>query len=388
MMVRTFPSHLLAALLATLMMIGVSACSSPSSISCSDDQDCFDNETCHAGICEALPPDTGDALDCVENIGICGQEYCHPEKRRCVACVRNDHCSGELVCDPSSSACVCPPGTHRCGERCVDSGSPAHCGERCESCPTQWGADAACVQGSCTLECTEGFFPCTGPDCQTQCIECERHADCTSPSRARCYEGRCQGCATSQDCADQPDTPVCDQASGTCIMCTPEDSSACDGNSCDPSTNLCTTTPIRSLDDCELCQADIECQDHQRCVPMNFAGQNRPHGYCLTVERPDSCGRPMPMHLERVSLSGYPLARYCGVREEKITCEAYLDFGNPCSNDSDCGAPGLSDGTCIWFSGANSRYGCSYSCTNDDDCPATASCTPSNNGVCVRNTFP
>lgn len=372
----------IAALLATLILTA-SACSSPSTVSCSDDQECFDNEECRAGICVAVEADSGEP-DCVENIGICGEGFCHPELRRCVECVRNDHCPDQRVCDPTTSQCACPAGTHLCGETCVDSSSPSHCGSRCEPCPTEPGAEATCSQGSCGLACAEGFFPCTGPDCPAQCVECSRHSDCTSPERSRCYQGRCQGCATSQDCADRPATPVCNPQNGTCIECTPSESGACDGDSCDPTTNRCTDTATRSLDTCDRCKADIECQDYQRCIPMNFAGQDRPDGYCMNIESLGACQQPFPIHLERVSLSGHPLTRYCGVREEKITCEAYQDFGNRCEEDDDCGTTGLDDANCTWFSGGpEPRYRCSYPCTNNEDCPNGAFCTSPNNGFCL-----
>ena len=384
------PAHPLRALallallvLPGLLLLATPACSSPSPVSCTEAQDCFENEACRAGICVAVEPDTGEP-DCVENIGICGEAYCHPERRTCVACVRNDHCPGPLVCDPDSSQCVCPSGTHLCGDTCVDSSAVAHCGTRCEPCPTEFGADATCSRGQCALECAAGFFPCTGPDCQTACVECAGHADCTDPARSRCVEGRCQGCATSRDCASQPDTPVCDTDTGTCIECTVDESGACGGNSCDPATQRCTDTPIRSLTDCERCKADIECQDYQRCIPMNFAGQSRPDGYCMDIESLRACDKPFPMDVERVSLSGHPLTRYCGIREEKITCEAFHDFGSRCDDDSDCGAPTLDDGTCTWFSGgASPRYRCTYPCTNSEDCPAGSFCTSPNNGFCL-----
>ena len=387
-------------LLATLMGPVMAGCSSASGDACDQTQDCFSDETCVDGTCQIVddsndepnddpndepnddpnvtpnqsPNNSEPDTDCIENLGICGDQYCHPNLRECVDCVRNDHCDGEMHCDEDDHRCRCPTGTHDCHGECVADDDPAHCGDRCEPCPQETGATATCEDGACGFECEPGFDPCSGPGCETHCIECQTHSDCTDPDRSRCYEGRCQGCAISEDCAHKEETPVCDRDTGSCIQCSVEESAACQGNSCDPATNECTDTPLRSRDFCESCVADQECRDTQRCVPMNFAGQSRPDGYCLYKESLRDCERPHAIHIDRESLSGYPQTRYCGIREEKTTCEAYLDYFFPCGSDSECGASNLDDGECTWFSGDVGAYKCTYSCSDHDDCDVDSNC--------------
>ncbi len=399
-------------LIALLIAVAWWGCSS-SSEDCAVTEDCFSDETCVDGTCRIVLGPTnganddsnGDAnddtngednsdsnanqslVDCMENVGICGDRYCEPDTRECVECVRNDHCDTNLECG-DENICRCPSGMHECYGECVVDDDPNHCGQRCEPCPDEAGAEPVCIDGECDLECEPGFESCTGPGCEFHCLECETHDDCTDPGRSRCYEGRCQGCATSEDCAHNEDTPVCDRDAGVCIQCTVEESGACSGNSCNPATNECTDTPLRSLSFCDRCVADEECLSTQRCVPMKFAGQDRPDGYCLYRESLRDCESPFPIHLQRASLSGFPPTRYCGIREEKLTCEALDDYFDRCDSHAECGAPDLDDGKCIAFYNESddnaSSYRCTHDCTDDHDCHIVAICTNPTSGHCVQ----
>ena len=385
-------------------------CSSASSDTCHQTEDCFSDETCVDGVCQMTensnqtsndasndsPSDTlneeqnndsnsdDPEQDCVENVGICGDQYCHPSLRECVDCVRNDHCEQGVDCDDEEFVCRCPTGTHDCQGQCVADDDPAHCGDRCEPCPEEIGAVSTCEDGACGFECEVGFQPCSGPGCQTHCIECQSDSDCGDRDRSRCYEGQCQACVLSEDCAHHDEAPVCDRDTGTCIQCTVEESGACDGNSCDPATNECTDTQLRSLSVCDRCVADEECRTSQRCVPMFFAGQARPDGYCLYREEVRDCQQPYPMHVDRVSLSGYPETRYCSVREEKLTCEALDDYTDRCDEDHECGAANLDDGLCMSISEGTTQTRCTHACTTSNDCHITGSCIEAGDGICTE----
>ncbi len=396
----------------TLTCVLMWGCSSASSDQCSVTEDCFNQEICVDGTCQLVddadddteddtnqdaddnsnrdsdddPDDLvnqnqNDPLDCIEHVGICGDRYCHPELRRCVDCVRNDHCGEALECDDESWSCECPSGTHDCHGQCVADDDPAHCGQRCDPCPDEAGAEPICVDGECALECEPGFETCSGPGCEFHCLECEADTDCTDPERSRCYEGRCQGCATSDDCAHNEDRPVCDRDSGTCIQCNVEEPGYCGGNSCNPATNECTDTTVQSLGVCERCVADSECRDTQRCVPMYFAGQPLPDGYCMYREDVTDCLSPHHIYIERISLSGVPTARYCGIREEKVSCDALDSYFDPCEEDEDCGADGYGDGICMSIETGTTNVRCSHACTESEDCPPGAWCL---GGYCME----
>lgn len=387
--------------LATVLVFCVLwGCSSDSDDGCTVVEDCVGGEECIEGICQpaeesqgepnddpndAANDDPNDAandapnqnqsdVDCFEEVGICDDLYCHPDLRECVECVRNDHCDGALECDDETNTCICAGGTHDCDGECVSSDDPAHCGDRCEPCPDEEGAQAVCDGSECGLECEAGFDICSGPDCETHCVECEANADCTDPLRPRCEAGACESCVDADDCAHLADASICDPDTQACVECSLEDMSACENNSCDPGTGECTDTPINSLSFCEACVADIECSHGQRCVPMFFKGQPRPGGYCLYEEGDQGCSGPASIPLERQSVSGAASARYCGINEAVLTCEALHDYGLSCEADDECGTPDLDDAMCTWFSGDITEYRCSHNCDDDLDCNVGAYC--------------
>lgn len=99
---------------------------------------------------------------------------------------------------------------------------------------------------------------------ETSGTECDpaqgvANAMCDDPQKPYCEPGgTCVDCTGIASCSDISDVaPVCDEASGKCVVCTAEDTSACEGN-----------TPVcGSLNTCVACTAHSEC-DSGAC---NFA---------------------------------------------------------------------------------------------------------------------
>jgi len=149
-----------------------------------------------------------------------------------------------------------------------------------------------CDEGSQTCaECLEDTH-CDGAVCKDAtltCVECELSDDCQDPSASQCVDDACESCSQDEHCTHLTATPTCDAENGTCVECTPDNESACDGHSCDPATLVCTTTQLGSRSACQPCQADSECFEDYRCIPMLFDGEPRSGGYCLKLGSAGGC---------------------------------------------------------------------------------------------------
>lgn len=263
-----------------------------------------------------------------------------------------------LVCDEAAGECVACLSDVDCTE--LDA----------PRCNTERNECVACVQDS---QCGEGVCDVASGEC----LECGNDDHCTEATASQCGENNtCEGCTDDSHCNSVVGTGTCDTDTGICIECTLEDNSACDGgaNSCDPATNTCTDTPLGSVGSCGACKADSECIADHRCVPMEFDGQPLPDGYCLPIRPEGGCPTdPFKMTTTRESVSGHPSDDYCGIDESRMSCAAITDHlsrDKTCTDDSECGLAGQSDGDCV------SELGyCSYPCTNDGDCPGACGAT-------------
>jgi len=215
------------------------------------------------------------------------------------------------------------------------------------------------------------------------CVECIEASDCRSPTASVCADDACEECRQDEQCTHLTATPTCDAENGACVECTPDNESACDGHSCDPATLACTTTQLGSRSACQPCQADSECFEDYRCIPMLFDGEPRTGGYCLK-RLATGCERPFAVPLEgRASLSGAAAATYCGVSEARTTCEAVLDLlthDKPCTLAEDCGVAGLDDARCETVNLAANR--CTYGCEATSECTSIHTCGPTGAGYC------
>jgi len=373
MFTRTLRATLLGAI---ALLMGCEATRPP----CSSPSDCFVGEDCVSGVCVASPlvdmegdvsvdvaPDVPiDPRDCRIAQTVCEPKPCNTTTGRCIECEFDRQCGTNGVCNPSTGDCACLPGFHRCGTQCVSDDDVATCGKRCEPCPGTLNGFGFCESQTCKLGCNEGWLRCD-ESCSIsplECVACLTNLDCPADNPV-CNGGMCTGCRNDTDCQDQSGLPVCHN--GACVQCTEGKKIACGGNTCNPATNICTETLIKSLRTCERCVSDDDCQfDSEDCVKMNFRGIPRPDGYCLYRSQASACYRPFGVRVERSSISGGPATSYCTVNENELTCEALRDYGSYCDIDSECGVTGLNDGLCRPFSGARR---CTFSCDSSDDCP-------------------
>jgi hypothetical protein len=173
---------------------------------------------------------------------------------------------------------------------------------------------------------------------------------------------------------------------GTCVQCTVANETPCNGNSCNPATYGCTSTPVGMAGKCKACLADSECIGGvpgdggtvtARCVPMSYKGTPR-GGYCLQ-RAVSGCPQPTTSQFSATSLSGATLEAYCGINQTSTTCEAIVDFlgSKVCSLDGDCGG-GLG-GLCRNFNIVPNPLRCTITCGSDANCLSQAPGSTCNN---------
>ena len=298
---------------------------------------------------------------------------CEITTNRCVECVDQSTCK--------SSQTACNTTAHRCVE-CLDKST---CSTAKPACDT---ATNACV------ECTDN------PDCKDsakalcdktaeRCVACLQQSDCKLATASACNAGTCAACTKDAECSNIAGKGVCN--AGTCVQCTAAKEAACNGTSCNPALNQCTTTPVGTKDLCQACVADSECiggtqaDPDTRCVPMKFMGTARSGGFCLRRVA-KTCAAPYKIPLDAVSLSSAPSETYCGINQDGTRCEAVLDLttnGGKCADglDTSCGCTRDRNGTCMQsgLGGLCRMVGvdtnrCTYVCGVPDECPIGKAC--------------
>ena len=116
------------------------------------------------------------------------------------------------VCDAGTDcvdgSCLCPPGTTRCGKRCVDVNiDPRNCGECGNRCPGPGGGEAGnsadgsptCGGGVCGYTCFAGFADCDGKifnGCEVNIANDPKHCgfcstQCDGARGQPCVDGQC-----------------------------------------------------------------------------------------------------------------------------------------------------------------------------------------------------
>jgi hypothetical protein len=284
-------------------------------------------------------------------------------------------CSGTTpVCDAASGMCVgCLAG--------------ADCTGALKACDVATKTCVACIDDS---SCTDPTSTC---DTSTNsCVQCIGNANCTDPTSSRCDANSCGACMSDNDCSHIAGKGIC--SGGACVECTVGDESACAEKSCDPATNMCTGTPVKSVGECGACVADSECDATAgyRCVPLGFGpeGARMPlGGFCL--QQVDMAGGTCPLPyrvvVSKLSVSGAPSEMYCSVNESYATCYSVLDMiaAKDCSVDNDCGLLGV-DGKCLDLPGfgpiCNVECGSPVQCLNDKTC-RTVDGQPNNKKYCA-----
>jgi len=350
-------------------------------------------------------------VECAEN-GNCpaSRPACNLTTNICVGCMLDNYCSAPTpACNLATYTCVgclsnanCSSPTPACNTTtnlCVQCTKDTLCSGSTPACNT---ATNKCVQ--CT---SNGNCGGATPLCDTAkntCVECLSSADCTQATASTCIAGKCEPCSSNADCSHMTGKGICKTSSlsdgdagidasvqagagdGECVQCTVENETPCNGKSCNPTTNTCTTTPKNSVDVCHPCVADSECFDDSaasvhpstRCVQMTFKGTaHGTVGYCL--QRVSAgCGSPYSVSFPATSLSGAGSEPYCGINQNATTCEAVLDLINTktCSADTDCG--GGQGGLCKAISVIAPANRCTIPCDSAAQCLASApgnSCT-------------
>ncbi|MDD9937344.1 MAG: hypothetical protein OXT09_27285, partial [Myxococcales bacterium] len=258
----------------------------------------------------------------------------------------------------------------RCSEdnECVECLNDGHC--------TAETADF-CIANSCEQcrdddDCSAAAGTPLCDDATKTCIaECTSHGDCTDPTKAQCDSGNCVACDADAQCEgvqrDGKGAEVCDD--GECWECTVQNETACEERVCVPATKVCSPDRLKADKSiCEGCIADSECVALHRCVPMEFDGAQRESAYCLRIGA-QGCSAPyLATPIVRQSVSGADAEEYCGINEADVSCEAVraLVAGDSCPGgvDQECAGDG---GLCRTVNlGANL---CTYACGSTLECP-------------------
>jgi hypothetical protein len=245
---------------------------------------------------DAGTADSGPAADagCVHNdqcpgeLPVCNDANGECENfapAQCSACGPDGGCEGDAVCydDPASGTRYCAMPCVRAlrcpdGYKCIDGPSARRLcvpeDNMCEGSPCEF------------VSCDEGLVCIDGLD-GTQCVQCEKDADCTGGTTCDPATNTCVGCTEDSDCEGgrcDPDTNECVQCLGdedcptgrcnpetsNCVQCL-EDAD-CSGNKgvCRPSSNSCVA--CLEDDDCagdDVCNPDsltcVECVDDGDC---------------------------------------------------------------------------------------------------------------------------
>ncbi len=379
------------------------------------------SSACNPTCSDTKPVCNESAATCVECLsnGNCptSKPACNPATNACVGCMLDSYCSSPTpACKMATYTCVQCMGNGNCSAPTPACKTATNLCVQCTGNTQCSGATRACNPATnLCVQCTDNST-CGGltPLCDTTkntCVECLSSADCKSASASTCIAGKCEPCASNSDCSLITGKGLCKTSSlldgdagvdasadaGTsaaeCVQCTVENETPCNGKSCNPATNACTTTTRGSRDLCYSCLADSECiggnvaSPTVRCAPMNFNGTTHgTGGYCLqTVSSTGAsgCAAPYTTSTQTVSLSGAASTSYCGINESATTCEALLDLFNAktCTLDTDCGSG--SGGLCRTV-GTNPNR-CTIPCGSSANCLSQApgnSCSSTSNGYC------
>lgn len=313
-----------------------------------------------------------------------------PFEPRCVECEEDAHCNFPFVERGEAAVCV--------GYRCVacDLTNDRGCTDGAPYCVAGRGetlGDASIEASEVTCEgCSNddgGASIGAGP----RCVECEVDTHCTSLKASRCdlATNTCVACDGIGQCSHMSATPACDVARGTCVECTVEESDACNGRLCNVAMgsvkyHTCSEFEEASTGQCGECVSDEQCLVGHKCVIERLPfllGMPTGKRYCMREMSQNGEGcfdyPPFIASFETASLDGV-MGRYCQLRT--TTCATYVlhrkgpdivpegmpGAGAPtCFSDESCGLPGLGSGYCVEYTENVNR--CTYSCTDDSDCP-------------------
>jgi len=219
---------------------------------------------------------------------------------------------------------------------------------------------------------------------------CTSDSACTSATAAKCDvgTGTCVACDASPQCegVNAGATEVCD--GGACVGCTAEEGCTA-SQTCNLLTQTCEDVAPLSLDTCEACTNDAQCASGHRCVPMDFPVGTAHGHYCLEAADPTCVVNPYRVAISVSSINGEPATNYCGIDEERATCEAVkalLGDWQCSGTDGMCSPDGVMPEVAV--PGALCREvdltpdRCTYACATASRCPDSLTCDdgPQNSG--------
>jgi hypothetical protein len=404
--------------LALVSLGGLTGCSVLNlSTSCGDDSDCYINERCTDGVCQAQDAGTVVAVQCTALENCPGETYC---------------LGGQCVDLPTCEAADCPDGTF-CwfnDNQCRRAAPPCLTDDDCED-------DLYCTVNRCnatTLTCEVVGTPCAGetPDCEESTQTCRACTDnstcddgvfCNGPEF--CVDYACVG--GNAPCTDNDRDNLCDEFRDECVECfASDDVNACDdGDPCNgeetcsegvcfrPDTNpcslptpVCVAEPLGSdaapdggVVDADggsadggaapdatvfvarcICQTDADCDDGAFCTETDACVD----GACINegnpcegtglncLEGPDECGTcQQDSDCDRDNIcEGYEscdLGSGACVRGDPLPCVDPLPVCSPafstcveCNLSGDCD-PAIPDDDPLWLArlqAEDSKLGC------------------------------
>jgi len=215
--------------------------------------------------------------------------------------------------------------------------------------------------------------------------ECTDHPDCTEAGNAQCDGGTCVPCTDSSHCNGVVGLPVCDN--GTCIECMLGQEGACVGTeTCDLLAKECVDVAPGSVQNCEACTNDLQCETDHRCIPMDFP-DGTPHGHYCLEDAGSGCAEPFAVFINEPSISGAAAVNYCGIEEDNATCEAVLALlqnwrcsgtDGMCSPDGILPEQPVPGAICEQVGALANR--CTYACDATPQCPGGAPQNTCGNG--------
>ncbi len=235
-------------------------------------------------------------------------------------------CDAGNKCDTTKKVCVCDK------EACSKLDNSG-CHPVTNSCETH------CTDDS---QCTDGNKKCVGPEGNKFCQDptkdqCAKDEDCTDPKFPVCDTTKSpkvciakSGCKKDDDCIDDPDKPVCDDASGQCVECKVDDD-CIEGKKCNTQTFTC--------------EGPAGCTDTKTCHdqdPKTYCDEEKKDAGCQTANA--TCTADHKVTKENNSgWDGKNGPTIWGVKANRVTadkCWHYVkdDTGAKvdCVDDSDC----------------------------------------------------
>ncbi len=288
-----------------------------------------------------------------------------------------------------------------------------------------------CTEGSCqeikcqsTEDCRCGWKCVAGRCYEPSKAPCESDKDCTDKKLWKCDAGKCVdgGCRRDSDCADTPETPICNVQKHVCEKKKCTSNADCFDPSkpiCEPKTGDCQPDNGASLgEDCtsKPCKLNLVCHQEEGkkvcrkpCIPFDtrvlcesplecFESADSPRGgVCLEpgkgLKEGEDCsgGKKCQRHLVCAFFGGKETCRRrcktsdnCfGLKEE---CRDYMKMKLCLPPAAPCGPGRACDGEAEGWERCENNQCKLLLCPTQRACPLTHKCTPT--GRCIPKHCP